>query len=118
MVSPVTEMPKWIDVGPASAFLEGEHACVQAGCEPAVIFRLDGQWYALRNVCPHAGRPLGDGARRGNAIVCPHHGYAYNIKTGHNADCPEDEPPCRTFPVREEAGRVLVQVKQAENHEG
>lgn len=103
-------MTNWIDLGPTDDYPERRHVCTQAEGEPIIVCQLDGQFYALRNVCPHAGKPLGEGERRGAVIVCPYHGYAYHLKTGQNADCPDEEPPCRTYPVMAEAGRVYVKL--------
>jgi nitrite reductase/ring-hydroxylating ferredoxin subunit len=101
-------MANWIDVGTLEQYPEGRHVCTHAAGEPIIVCQLDGELYVLRNVCPHAGKPLGEGERRGAVIVCPYHGYAYKLTDGRNADCPEDEPPCRTYPVTTANGRVYV----------
>jgi nitrite reductase/ring-hydroxylating ferredoxin subunit len=103
-------MANWIDLGPTSAFTQGRHICTEANGEPIVVFRLDDQFHVLRNVCPHAGKPLGEGERRGDVIVCPYHGFAYNVKTGRNTDFPYDEPPCRTYEATTADGRVYVNI--------
>jgi 3-phenylpropionate/trans-cinnamate dioxygenase ferredoxin subunit len=103
-------MTKWIDVGPAADFSEGEKVCRSAGGVALVVFRVDGAFYAIRNECPHAGLPLGDGDRAGMVITCPYHGYAYHIKDGRNIDWPQEEPPVQTFPTRVEGERLQIEV--------
>jgi nitrite reductase/ring-hydroxylating ferredoxin subunit len=69
------------------------------------IFNVDGNYYAWRNVCPHAGAPvcLGNvcGTRlpslvyeytygRDNEILrCPWHGWEFDLKTGEHLVDPE-----------------------------
>jgi nitrite reductase/ring-hydroxylating ferredoxin subunit len=101
-------MPNWHDLGPTEQFPDPGHVCLEAGDQPIVVFHHSGQWSAMRNVCPHAGKPLGEGEVRGKAIVCPYHGFAYDIHTGRNADFPHDEPPCTMLAVEVTRGRVYV----------
>jgi nitrite reductase/ring-hydroxylating ferredoxin subunit len=104
-------MANWIDLGPVTDFPDGQHVCTEASGQPLVVCQLDGQFYVLRNVCPHAGKPLGEGERRGEILVCPYHGFAYHLKTGRNADWPYDEPPCRTYAAAATDGRLYVNVE-------
>ena len=64
------------------------------------IFRVDGQFYAWRNVCPHFGAPVCQGTivgtrmpskvyeykyGRDNEILrCPWHGWEFDLKTGEH----------------------------------
>ena len=104
-------MAKWTDVVAAEDVPEGGKVCAQAEESPVVICRVQDQWFAVRNVCPHAGMPLGDGDLSGHVLTCPYHGYAYNIKNGRNIDWPYDELPAKTYPVRVENGTVQVNLE-------
>jgi len=101
-------MANWIELGRVDDFPAEGHVCTQAAGESIIVCRLEGAFYALRNVCPHAGKPLGEGERHGAVIVCPYHGHAYNLRTGRNADWPDDEPPCRRYETTTADGRVYV----------
>ncbi len=79
---------------------------------PLVVMRVEGDWFAVRNTCPHAGLPLGEGDLRGHVLTCPFHGYAYNIKNGRNIDWPEDEMPVKTFPVRIKENTVQIELAE------
>ncbi len=100
----------WTDLGPAQDFPDDSHRCIRADGVPLVVINVAGELYALENICPHAGRPLGDGERRGMVLTCPYHGYAYHIKTGKNIVYPDDETPVRTFPIRWHDGRAQAQL--------
>jgi len=44
---------------------------------------------AMDNVCVHRGGPLGQGVVEGNKIICPWHGWMFDVNTGastYNAD--------------------------------
>jgi ferredoxin-nitrite reductase len=77
----------------------------QPGAE-AAVFRHDGCLYAIQNRCPHEGAALGGGTLDGDEVVCPLHGYRFNIKTGA---CSTD-PTLRaqSFRVVARDGRFVV----------
>jgi nitrite reductase/ring-hydroxylating ferredoxin subunit len=46
------------------------------------VFRLRGALCAVADRCPHAGGSLADGVVDGDEVVCPLHGYRFDLKTG------------------------------------
>lgn len=46
------------------------------------VARLKGQIVVLDNDCPHSGGPLGQGMIENGCVVCPYHGWAFDLKTG------------------------------------
>jgi nitrite reductase (NADH) small subunit len=47
------------------------------------VFRLrDGSLRAIDAVCPHRGGPLADGLTDARVVVCPLHGFTYDLATG------------------------------------
>lgn len=48
------------------------------------LFNVNGQFFALENTCPHAGGPLGEGMLEQNTVVCPWHGWEFDVTSG---DC-------------------------------
>jgi nitrite reductase (NADH) small subunit len=59
---------------------EGE-VCEMAGGNLCVA-RVGGQISVLTNVCPHNEGPLGQGMVEDGKVVCPYHGWAFDVKTG------------------------------------
>jgi nitrite reductase (NADH) small subunit len=50
------------------------------------VFRLrDGSLRAVDAVCPHKGGPLADGLSDDRVVVCPLHGYTFDMCTGAEA---------------------------------
>lgn len=46
------------------------------------LVNYDGQFYALNNRCPHRGGQLGDGHLQGADLICPLHGWDFDVRTG------------------------------------
>lgn len=49
---------------------------------PVIVTRVDGELVAVPGVCPHEDVALWDGELRGAMIICPGHGYAFDVTTG------------------------------------
>ncbi len=100
-------MSDWIDVAPADAIAEGEHVVVDVDGAEVAVFKLDGQFYAIEDVCTHDGAEIASGELQGDEIICPRHGARFCIKTGEVKCAPAYED-IDTFPVRVVDGRVQV----------
>ena len=48
------------------------------------LFCKGGTFYAIDNLCPHEGGPLGDGELDGAIVTCPWHGWQFDVTTGKN----------------------------------
>lgn len=85
-------------VGRLSEFAPGSRKIVTVGGRSIGVFNIRGQFYALRNRCPHQGAPLCLGRVKGTTlssklyeyvygrdqeiIQCPWHGWEFEIATG------------------------------------
>ena len=49
---------------------------------PVIVTRVDGELVACPGVCPHEDVSLADGELAGETIVCPGHGYRFDLRTG------------------------------------
>ena len=72
-----------------------------------VVFRVQGQFYALEDACSHDGNPLGDGLLQGFEIVCPRHGARFDIRTGQALSMPAVRPT-PAYDVELRNGQVFV----------
>lgn len=91
--------------GSLDEFRDGSRVLLKCGDAEIGIFMVDGELYAWHNECAHRGGPVcqgrimkrvvepvaGDGTVRALAyhaadthIICPWHGYEYNVKTGRH----------------------------------
>jgi len=80
-------------------------AFLVAGREIA-LFHADGRFHALDNNCRHAGGPLGEGVLEGCVVVCPWHGWRYDVTTG--ASLMGAELRVERFPTRVTGDQVEV----------
>lgn len=96
--APVAKRGKIIVIGPASEIPMGEKRIIEADGLSIGIFNIGGEFFAIKNVCPHAGAPLClghiqtthrpsdvgefDPALEGRVLRCPWHGWEFDIVTG------------------------------------
>jgi nitrite reductase (NADH) small subunit len=70
------------------------------------LCNVAGEVRAMAGVCPHHGGPLGQGALDGAIVTCPWHAWEFDSGTG---TCTfNDDVRIATYPVRIEAGEILV----------
>ena len=111
-------------VGPAAAIPPGSVRVVKPEGEGAGIgiFNVDGEFFALRNRCPHMGAPLCAGSikgtsaactrpsgafeiawgRRGEVVACPWHPWEFEIRSGRTV-----------FPSKQRVRRYDVELEPA-----
>ena len=85
----------------------GEMMYVEVGDEPVCLINLDGEFFALNDMCTHQEASLSDGEIVGDEIECPLHGGAFDIRTGQPAAFPV-VVPVETYRVRVVGDEVQV----------
>lgn len=75
-------MSDWIDVTPEGSLQNGEHVVVDVDGTQVAVFMIDGEYYAIEDVCTHDGAEIASGRLEGCEIVCPRHGARFCLKTG------------------------------------
>ena len=61
---------------------EGSAKLVRVNNEEIAVFKHQGQLCAIQNTCPHQGGQLSMGWIVGDEVVCPLHGYKFDLKNG------------------------------------
>lgn len=94
------------------------------------VFNVDGEFFALKNTCPHMGGPLCRGRirgtsaaelpqdrqpelhwiRQGEVVACPWHHWEFEIKTGKTIF--DSKPRVRTYPVTVESPEELKRLQE------
>ena len=127
-------------IGRVSELPPGGRTIVEVEGRSIGVFNVQGQYYALRNRCPHQGAPLCLGAikgmalpskpgeyvwgREGEILRCPWHGWEFDILTGRSIFNPhrmrvrtyevtvepDDDPTIETYPVTVEDGVIVLYV--------
>lgn len=102
-------MSQWFAVANVSDFAPYSVRSVTVNNQRIVIVNLDGQFYALDDLCSHDHAYLSDGWLNDNQLVCPRHGAHFSVETGEALTPPAYEPVA-TYPVQIVDGKVQVQM--------
>lgn len=100
-------MSDWVDVAPAEELGPGEHRVVDIDDAEIAVFNVDGELFAIEDICTHDGGELACGDLFGDIIECPRHGARFSLRTGEVLAPPAYEHVA-VFPVRVENGMVQV----------
>jgi naphthalene 1,2-dioxygenase system ferredoxin subunit len=97
----------WVRVA-ALADLDSEYPIqARVGEVELAVGVVDGQPFAVGNICSHAFARLSDGFVQGHEIVCPLHQGSFDVRSGEAVASPCYEP-ILVYPVKVEGGAVLV----------
>lgn len=101
-------MPNWVTVLRLEELPAGRPVTVRVNERDIALASREGGGppHALDNRCPHRGGQLGDGAVRGDDIVCPLHGYDFDLATGISRYDPGER--IHTYPTRVHDGQVQI----------
>lgn len=110
-------------VGPVSELPVGARKIIEINGRSIGVFNIHGNYYALRNACPHQLAPLCRGHvtgttlpsqpgqyiwdRDGEIIRCPWHGWEFDLTTGRSVFNPH-KLRVKTYEVTVERGNKLV----------
>jgi 3-phenylpropionate/trans-cinnamate dioxygenase ferredoxin subunit len=100
-------MSNWVNVIDQFVLSEGEHVEVNVDDTEVAIFKIDGEYYAIEDVCTHDGGEIASGTIEGDEIVCPRHGARFCIKTGAVKGPPAYEN-INPFLLRIENGMIQI----------
>jgi NAD(P)H-dependent nitrite reductase small subunit len=100
-------------VAATSDIPRGEGRRVKLGELEIAVFNIDGEFYAIDDVCTHAFASLSEGFVEGDVIECPLHSGRFDIKTGKAVGAP-CEVDVRAYPVRREDDAILVGIPAAD----
>ena len=104
----MTMMEKpWIDIGTLDAIPVRGARVVKSAFGCIAVFRTaENEAYALEDKCPHKAGPLSQGIVHGSSVTCPLHNWVISLSTGEAQGA--DKGQVRTFPLRVEDGRILI----------
>lgn len=87
----------------------GQGMLLDVGGATVALFNAGGgRFHATSPLCPHEDGPLAEGWLEGDAVVCPWHGFDFELATGR---CKVDEGIAITvYPVRVVGDDVEVDV--------
>ncbi len=101
-------MPTWTKVATRGELADGTGKVADIGGKAVAVFSCGGTIYAVDNICPHRGGPLGEGSLSGTTVTCPWHGWEFDVATGRCAMNPAVTQA--TYPVKLEGDDILIGV--------
>ena len=106
----------------------GTRKIVEVAGRQVGVFNVGGEYFALRNRCPHQGGPLCEGktwglararvpgeieySRAGEILTCAWHGWEFDIRTGQSW-CEPERLRVRRYAVSVEPGEALATADDA-----
>jgi 3-phenylpropionate/trans-cinnamate dioxygenase ferredoxin subunit len=105
------KMAEWIEACGAGEVEAEDVIRFDHGGRTFAIYRSpDDEYFATDGFCTHENAHLADGLVMGDIIECPKHNGRFNYKTG----AAKGAPVCvnlQTYPVKVEAGRVMILIQ-------
>jgi nitrite reductase/ring-hydroxylating ferredoxin subunit len=99
-----------VTVGKAADIQPGKMVSVQAGGKEILVANVEGKYYAMNNICNHAGANLHEGELSGKELTCPWHGAKWDVTNGQVIWFPAKLKPEETYKVNVEGDTVYVEV--------
>lgn len=122
MTTTTTSSSKRHVVALAADLPAGQRKVVTINGREIGVFNLNGQFYALRNICPHRSGPLCKGRlrplvlgdeplhleheREGEILKCPWHQWEFDIRTGQALY--DEQLRVKTYPVQQEGEEIVL----------
>lgn len=100
----------WHTVARIDDITLGTARVVTVGDKRLALCNVDGDLYAIDDVCTHDYGPLGEGELVDDRIECPRHGALFDVRTGKAVTLPAVYP-VDTYPVRVTDGAVEVEIE-------
>lgn len=77
-------MSEFIKVAKTSELASGQGMVVEVAGRAIALFNVNGEYFALDNICPHRGGPIGEGYVdcHNQTVQCPWHGWTFSLASG------------------------------------
>jgi nitrite reductase/ring-hydroxylating ferredoxin subunit len=105
-----------VNVGSLADVGEGDMTSCPVDGTDVLICRVQGQLYALEDLCSHADTILSDGFLHGYTITCSLHGAQFDVRDGTHKG-PPAYTGVKTYEVEETPEGVCVVVRAPERRD-
>lgn len=85
----------------------GSQRSFRCGDLEIAVFNVDGELFAIDDLCTHAEASLADGYVQGKTVICPLHAAQFDLATGEALMPPAFEP-VRCYAVNVSEGTIEV----------
>ena len=102
-----TKLEQFLKIADISELNDGQIMLVETGDQPMVLAKVDGEYYAVSDLCTHARCSLSDGSLDGPVLRCPCHGAEFDVRSGDVLAPPADEP-LNTYEIKIDNTDIFV----------
>ena len=92
-----------------SALYDREPTLATVEKQDVLLYRRGDDICAIGNDCPHQGGSLSDGFVEGDIVICPLHGWEFDLRSGACMTVPGESVP--RYEVTIEGGSVFLEEK-------
>jgi nitrite reductase/ring-hydroxylating ferredoxin subunit len=89
---------------------EGHMRGVRVKGKPILLARVGGEVYAVSNLCPHVGCEFQGGILTGYIVMCPCHGWKFDIRNGQYQENPQTK--LESYRCKTENGKICVEINK------
>jgi len=100
----------FVTVAKVGSIPPGQGATFTVGDRLVAVFHVDGQYFAIDDLCPHMGASLGAGHVEEGVVTCPWHAWRFRVCDGTWCDNPRIKTD--TFDVRIEGDEIQVKTSE------
>ena len=104
---PIAHANEFVDVAGLDELPKNKMKVVTLFGHNLIIANTGREIVAFTQTCPHADAPFDQGLLRKCRVICPLHGYIWNVCTGEPEN-PPNEDILRRYQVRIKSKRILV----------
>lgn len=104
---------EYVAVADVDELDEGDRLFIEIDGVMIALFNLDGEYFAIADLCSHDDGPVAEGDLENHAIICPRHGASFDLRTGEVLSLPAavDIP---AYPVRVDGREIQIGVPRQE----
>lgn len=102
-------MPEWVKVAQVGDIPKGAIKVVKTKQQRLALSNVNGNYFAIEDICTHDGGPLGEGQLEETYVECPRHGARFDVTTGQVVTLPAIIP-VKTFPTKVVGKEIFVEV--------
>jgi 3-phenylpropionate/trans-cinnamate dioxygenase ferredoxin subunit len=88
---------------------EGHAKVYEVAGRKLAVCKVEGQCFAIDDICTHDGGPLGEGELVDHQIECPRHGARFDVTNGKAMCLPAITPVC-SYPVEIRNDEIWIAV--------
>lgn len=119
-------MAEFVEVPGGSEVKSGQMKMFNLGKREILLARVGDNFYAADNRCPHMGGNLSEGKLEKTVVTCPRHHSQFDLADGHVVRWTDwsgiklslgkmvkSPRPVKTYKVKAEGGRVMIEIDKA-----